>query len=296
MDNLNATTDWSLIQSFLAVAEAGSLSAAARRLNRSQPTLGRQIRQLEDTLGTLLFERHPRGLRLSASGQELLPMAQEMHSQMNAISLAVAGRAQALEGTVRIAASNFASHHLLPPILADIRRAEPAIELELVPSDATENLLFRAADIAVRMYRPTQLDIVTRHVRDLEISVFAATSYLDRAGRPENVEDLLSHDLVGYDSDDLILRSFRELGWPIDRHHFRTRCDSHTAYWELVRAGCGIGFSQANVGRADPAVEELHFDIEIPSLTCWLAAHPTLRSTPRVARVWELLAEGLIRA
>jgi DNA-binding transcriptional LysR family regulator len=287
--------DWSLIQSFLAVAESGSLSAAARQLNRSQPTLGRQIRMLETDIGTSLFDRHPRGLRLSDAGTELLPMAQEIHAQMNAISLSAAGQSQKLGGTVRITASVFASHHLLPSILAEIRKAEPDIELELVPTDATENLLFRAADIAVRMYRPTQLDIVTRHVRDLEISIFAATSYLDRAGRPQCAEELLNHDLVGYDSDDLILRSFRELGWPIERHHFKTRCDSHTNYWELVRAGCGIGFSQANVARADPLVEELRLGIEIPPLQCWLAAHPTLRTTPRVARVWDLLAKGLSR-
>ncbi|NIZ60285.1 LysR family transcriptional regulator [Sedimentitalea sp. CY04] len=293
MDNSTTLPDWSLIQSFLAVAETGSLSAAARQLNRSQPTLGRHIQTLEQDLGCQLFDRHPRGLQLSPSGTQLLPMAREMHAQMNAIALSVAGQSQQLSGTVRITASVFASHYVLPPILAQIRQQEPSIDLELVPSDSSENLLFRAADIAVRMYRPTQLDIIIRHVCDLPLGVFAAHSYLNRRGTPETIDELLQHDLVGYDSNDLILRTTRSLGWTVDQHDFATRCDNQATYWELVRAGCGIGFSQTGVGRHDPLVQELDLGLEIPPLPVWLAAHQAMRQTPRVSRVWTLLAQGL---
>ncbi|MVO15404.1 LysR family transcriptional regulator [Parasedimentitalea huanghaiensis] len=288
--------DWSLIQSFLAVAETGSLSGAARRLNRSQPTLGRHIQSLEQDLGSQLFERHARGLRLSADGTRLLPMAQQMNAQMNAIALNVAGQSQQLQGTVRITASVFASHYLLPPILAHIRKEEPLIELELAPSDSSENLLFRAADIAVRMYRPSQLDIVTRHVCDLPLGIFAAQSYLSRRGSPNTPDQLREHDLVGYDSNELILHTTRSLGWSMERSNFATRCDNQATYWQLVRAGCGIGFSQCNVGRADPLVKELDLGIEIPPLPVWLAAHQAMRQTPRIARVWSLLAKGLQQA
>ena len=293
MDNSTSLPDWSLIQSFLAVAETGSLSAAARQLNRSQPTLGRHIQTLEQDLGCQLFDRHPRGLQLSPSGTQLLPMAREMHAQMNAIALSVAGQSQQLSGTVRIAASVFASHYVLPPILAHIRQLEPSIQLELVPSDSSENLLFRAADIAVRMYRPSQLDIITRHVCDLPLGIFAAHSYLDRCGTPETIDQLLQHDLVGYDSNDLIMRTIRSLGWKVEQKNFTTRCDNQATYWELVRAGCGIGFSQTAVGRADPLVQELDLGLEIPPLPVWLAAHQAMRQTPRIARVWTLLTQGL---
>jgi len=296
MDATFPFSDWSLIQSFLAVAETGSLSAAARRLNRSQPTLGRHIQNLENALGSHLFERHARGLRLSDSGNRLLPMAQTMHAQMNTIALTVAGQSQQLKGTVRITASVFASHHLLPPILAHIREQEPLIELELVPSDTSENLLFRAADIAVRMYRPNQLDIVTRHVCDLAIGVFAADSYLARKGTPQTPEQLRQHDLVGYDTNELILHTTRALGWTMERKDFATRCDNQATYWQLVRAGCGIGFSQRNVGTADPLVQELDLGLQIPPLPVWLAAHQAMRQTPRITRVWSLLAKGLNQA
>lgn len=287
--------DWTLIQSFLAVAETGSLSAAARLLGRSQPTLGRQIRALETGLGVDLFERHARGLRPSRTGSDLLEPAQRMRDAMNTIALTAAGRAQRLDGTVRLTASVFASQYLLPPILADIRDAEPAIQLELVASDATENLLFRQADIAVRMYRPTQLDVIARQVGSLQLGVFAARSYLDRAGRPRHVEDILAHDLVGYDANDLILRAMRDLGWPVSRDSFAVRCDNQATYWQLVRAGCGIGFSQTGVARADPLIEELELGIEIAPLPVWLAAHQAMRHTPRIRRVWDLLEDGLQR-
>ncbi len=295
MDKLITPQDWSLIQSFLAVAETGSLSAAARSLGRSQPTLGRQIQALEQTLGAQLFERHARGLKLSDTGTDLLPLARKMYQAMNEIALTAAGQSQQLEGTVRITASVLTSHYILPTILAEIRKAEPAIQLDLIPSDTTENLLFREADIAIRMYRPTQLDIVTRHIADIEMGVFAAHSYLERMGHPLIADDMINHDMVGYDSNDLIVRTMRDMGWPVTRESFAVRCDNQATYWELVRMGCGIGFSQAGVGRADPLVEELAFGIDIPKLPVWLAAHQAMRQTPRIRRVWDLLADGLPR-
>jgi DNA-binding transcriptional LysR family regulator len=277
------------------VAETGSLTGAAARRGRSQPTLGRHIQALEQDLATALFTRHPRGLKLSKAGAELLPMARGMQAQMNTLTLTAAGQSQDLSGTVRITASIFASHYYLPPVLARIRTEEPAIELELVPSDSSENLLFRAADIAVRMYRPTQLDIIARHLTDLPIGVYAARSYLVRRGRPCTVEELWQHDLVGYDANDLILRTMRAMGWPAERQRFATRCDNQSTYWQLVRAGCGIGFAVAAAGNSDPLVEELDLGISsgIPALPVWLAAHPSMRQTPRIARVWDILAEEL---
>ena len=180
MDN----PDWTLYRSFLAVAEHGSLSAAARHLALSQPTLGRHIAELEAALATALFTRVPRGLVLTDAGTAMLPAARQMRDAAAALALLAAGREGSLSGTVRLTASRVVSHYLLPPILADLRQKEPGIEIELVPSDSTENLLFREADIALRMYRPTQLDVVTRHLGDLGTAIYAARSFLDRHGRP----------------------------------------------------------------------------------------------------------------
>jgi len=294
MDKSLANLDWSLLQSFLAVAEEGSLSAAARRLGASQPTLGRQIRQVEQQLGVTLFTRKPRGLQLTDIGQALLPAARTMRDAAVQMALAAAGQEQQIKGTVRITASVFVSHHILPPIIAHITRQEPDIAIELTPNDASENLLFREADIAIRMYRPTQLDVVAKHLGDLPLGVFGSVDYLNRMGRPETIEDMINnHDLIGYDADEQILRGMRQMGYDARRDWFHVRCDNNVVYWELLRAGCGLGFSQTYVAKDDPQVEQVLPDLPIPPLPVWLVAHQAMRQTPRIRRVWDMLAEGL---
>jgi DNA-binding transcriptional LysR family regulator len=293
MDKPFNALEWSLVQAFLAVAETGSLSGAARMLGTSQPTLGRQIKTLEAQLGADLFLRQARGLALSETGTALIAPAQAMRTAAGQIALTAAGRAERLEGTVRITASVSMAVYHLPPIIARIRIAEPHIAIELVPSDATTNLLYREADIAVRMYRPTQLDLVTQHLGDLELSVFAAHSYLARRGMPTAMDQFADHDFVGYDRSGDIVDGFRAAGVLISRDFFKTRCDDNVVYWELVHAGCGIGFAQVTIGRADPLVRELPFGQMVPKLEMWLTAHEAMRQTPRIRRVWDLLAEGL---
>lgn len=143
------------------------------------------------------------------------------------------------------------------------------------------------------MYRPEQPDVITRHVAQLGIGVFAAKTYLARRGRPEAMEDLLAHDVIGYDRDDLILRGFAAAGHPVDRHFFAVRCDDQVAYWHLVVAGAGIGFSQTAVGAAEPRVERVLPDMPLPEMPVWLTAHEELRTNPRVRQVFDALAEGL---
>lgn len=284
---------WSLLQVFVAVAETGSLSAGARRLGMSQPTLGRHVQALEEALGVAVFQRVPKGMALTEVGAALLDPAQAMQAAAQRLSLLAAGEAQDLSGTVRITCSVFVAHHVLPPVLATLRRDSPEIEIELVASDTTENLLFRAADIALRMYRPEQLDMVTRQLGAVPLALFAAKSYLERCGRPKSPQDIARHDIVGYDSSDLILQGMRAAGLPATRDWFAVRCDHQTAYWELVRAGCGIGVCQAATGRADPLVEEIDLGVDLPRLPIWLTTHERLRHTPRVARVWAHLVEEL---
>ena len=293
MDKSLTSLDWALVRAFLIVAETGSLSAAARRLGASQPTLGRQIRQLETALGQTLFNRQPKGLALTENGRALMPGAQKMQTAMHEIALTAAGQETGLAGPVRITASESVSLYILPPILAKLRAEAPGISVDIVPSDSTENLLFREADIALRMYRPKQLELVGRHLGDIRLGIFASRAYLDRAGRPETVRDLFDHPIIGYDRNEEIIRELQARGFPATREWFAFRCDSHTVNWELVRAGCGIGFGQAGVAEADPEVEEIPIDVNLPVLPVWLATHQALRHSPRIALVWDALAEGM---
>lgn len=294
MDAFPETFDWALIQTFLAVAETGSLSHAARQLGVSQPTAGRQIARIEESLDLTLFHRQPRGLALTETGIALLPHAKTMAEGMRALQVSAAGRSDKLSGPVRVTASVFTAHHHLPPILARLRKEEPDISVDLVPSDKTENLLFREADIAVRMHPSEQLDIVTRHIGEIELGVYAARSYLAQTGMPRGFSDLAGHDLVGYDRSELILRGMRTAGIPAQRDWFATRCDQHSVYWELVRSGCGIGFAQCCVADRDPLVQRLFAETPLQTLPLWLAAHEAIRATPRIRRVWDALVDGLM--
>lgn len=289
---MDVAPDWTLYRSFLTVAETGSLSAAARALHLSQPTLGRHIADLEAGLQTTLFTRAARGLVLTDAGAAMVPAARAMRDAAAQLALLAAGQGQSLQGTVRLTASRVVSHHLLPPMLADLRRHEPGIEIELVPSDSSENLLFREADIALRMYRPTQGDVVTRHLCDLPMAIYGAKGFLDRHGRPETLAALLALDFVGFDRDDLMQRLFAALGIARRREDFKLRCDDQLVYWNLVRAGCGVGAMQRSIGDADATMERIADFVPIPPLEVWLTAPEALRQNPRIRRVLDHLAAG----
>lgn len=294
MDKDFGTLDWTLLQSFSAVFETGSLSGAARKLGQSQPTIGRHIKALEEVLGVDLFTRAPRGLVPTAAAAEISDMVRDMENAAARLRRVADGKAGDLGGTVRITASVVTSHSILPPIISELRQALPEIQIELVPSDTTENLIFREADIAVRMYRPTQLDVITKHVGDQPTAVYAAKSYLDRVGRPKDLDAAATLDFVGFDKNDLIIRSLASFGLNVTREFFAVRCDQQAVYWELVRSGCGLGGAQTRVGDADPLVERvLDEQIKLPSLPIWLTAPQALHRNPRIRAVWDYLSEAL---
>lgn len=282
--------DWTFARTFLAVADHGSHSAAARALGLTQPTVGRHIRALEDSLEVTLFRREARGMTLTDAGAALIAPARAMAQAAAQMSVAAAGKSETLAGTVRLTASVFMAHHVLPDILAEARRAHPEIAIDLVATDTAENLLFREADIAIRMFKPTQLDVITRHIGDIPLGLFGAKSYLDRVGRDRGIMEM---DFVGYDRNEDLIRGFRQAGIDVARDDFQTRTDHQTTFWELVRAGCGIGFAQRRTAQKDPGIEEIAIDIDLPKLEVWLTANEAMRASPRVRRIWDLLAERL---
>ncbi|MCT8974533.1 LysR family transcriptional regulator [Microbaculum marinisediminis] len=286
--------DWNLIPSFLATAETGSLSAAARRLGISQPTVGRHVADLEQSLGVRLFDRTSSGLRITETALSLVEHAQDMRERAESLRRVAEGKAEAIEGTVRITASEMVAIYLLPDILAALHLAEPRIGIDVVASMTPDNLLLREADIALRMFRPEQNDVITRHVNDLEIGMFAHPDYLARRGTPTELSDLDRHSMIGFDRIDVIVRGFRRVGIEIDRDFFSYRCDSQSAGWEMAKAGFGIGFGPAYLGRRDGLVR-LFPDIkhEVLELPIWLTAHRDLRHSRRIRFVYDFLAERL---
>jgi len=284
--------DWALLRAFLAVAHAGSLSRAAEDLGSSQPTLSRQMTALEQQVGSVLFERTRQGLRLTEAGSALLVPAQRMQQHAREWSLAAAGRAQTVAGTVRLTASEIVSAYLLPRLLRTLRESHPDIQIELVASNTVENLLEREADIALRMVRPTQTALITRKVAELALGFFAHKDYVTSNGAP-TLATMGSHHWIGFDRSDQLLRGFRAAGYKVPREFFGFRCDDQIVGWEAVKAGLGIGVGMKRVAQLTPDLVQVLKDVPVPSLPLWITAHRELRNTARIKLVFDALASGL---
>jgi len=290
-----APFDWTLMRSFLAVLEQGSLLAAARRLGSSQPTVGRHVAELERQLGMALFERTGRGLVPTQVALSIAGHARAMADNADAIGRILTGQSKQLAGAVRITAVQMVAGHVLPPILARLRVEEPGIAIEVVASNAISNLLRREADIAIRMVRPDQGSLITRHIADPTIGAYAHEDYLRRRGIPQIPADLLQHDLIGFDQFDLIIRRLQEIGLSIARDGFAIRSDDQLVLWEALRAGLGIGFAGVRMGDKEPGVRRV-----LPGLTftmpIWLTVHREIRSSARIRAVYDFLAKAIPEA
>ncbi len=285
--------DWALVRSFLAVLDAGSVTAAARRSGATQPTLSRHVAELEAQLGVPLFERTGRGVTPTGAALAIAEAARRMQDAALALAGGLARSRSETRGVVRVTTSQVAATWLLPRVLARFQRAHPAIEIELVASNELTNLLRREADIAVRMVRPAQSSLVARKLGDIEIVAAAHSSYLAKAPPLRRAEDLLDHRLVGYDRDEVILRGFARMGVTLSRADFAVRTDDQVAYGRLVAEGAGIGFVARYNVREWPGVVAVLPSLAIPALPCWLAVHREIRSNPLVRTVYDFFAREL---
>jgi len=286
---------WELYRSFLAVMREGSLSAAARRLAMTQPTLGRHVAQLEVALGTALFTRSPGGLAPTDAALALLPHAEAMEASAAAVVRAVSGVAGDEGGTVRITASEIVGAEVLPPILAVFRERHPGIALELALTNRTEDLLRRDADIAVRMARPTQEALLARRIGRVPLGLYAHRRYLARFGTPADIDELRRHHLIGFDRDPRAWQSLNEPRFAFDRALFSFRADNDLAQLAALRAGLGIGGCQRPIAARDKALITVLPDAIAFSLDMWLVMHEDLRANRPLRLVFDHLAEGLGR-
>lgn len=294
-------TDWNLIRSFVAVVEQGSLTRAAEVLGLSQPTLSRQIAELESSIGAALFERVARGLKLTPTGENLVEPARHMMVAARSLGMAAATQSHDMRGTVRITASEMVSGFVLPALLHQLAQQHPEIQIELVASNQISNLLEREADIAIRMVRPAQSALITRHLTDWPIGFYGHRDYL--AGLPslpasgQNTPLALMKKFrwLGLDQSDQFISGFRAAGIPIDRSFFDFRCDSHLVNWQALKQGLGIGVAMRWLAERHTELEQVLLEQELPSLPVWLTTHRELKSSKRIRTVFDFLAEGLLQ-
>lgn len=295
MDWHSVTFDWNRVRAFLVTVEEGSLSAAARALGQAQPTLGRQVTALEQELGVALFERAGRGLMLTPAGLALVEHARAMAEAALKLSLTASGRTQAIEGKISITASEFYAAHLLPPILLRLREMAPGIEVEIVGSNQMVDLIRREADIAIRNARPAQGDLVARKLGEDSGTLAAATTYLDRIGRPKTRADLATADFIGFSPREELAEMLASIGYPVTLRNFVLHSANHLVQWEMMRAGLGIGVAPLRAIRDDPLLEVVLPEDAPIAFPVWLTTHRDLHTSRRVRLVFDLLAEEVPR-
>lgn len=284
--------DWRWLRSFVAVASEGGPRSASTQSGISPATLSRHVKQLEECLGIVLFDRDGRGTRLTRDGAALYKRALDIDASVEALKREALGIASAESGAVRVTMSALFGMHFAPTWLHACRVSHPSIAIDLVIDDAPINLLRREAELAVRLFRPTQLDLIVKNCGTSSIGFFASKTYIATHGAPETLDALHDHHVIGTDRRTVCLDYLRQLGVTWSRDDFVMRTDCFAMHPASAVAGVGVALVPLQVGERAGLVRVLpEHAIQGPPI--FLTAHPDLHRVPRLARVWEHLGTAL---
>ncbi len=242
-----------------------------------------------------MFERVGRGLVLTEAGRDLLDHSRTMGRAADALSLAASGQSTAIEGTIRITASDVLSLHFLPPVLKQLKQLAPKLIIDVVAANDIRDLMRREADIAIRHSRPDQPELIARLVHEGTAHFYAASSYLDQRGRPKTSEDIGSHDFIGFGDQEVMISFARGLGLPLNKSQFRIGSHNGIVAWELVKQGFGISPMDIRVAERTPGVERVLDWVEPVRYPYWLTTHRELHTSGKIRLAFDLLADTLAK-
>ena len=293
MDRRAIKFDWNRARAFLVTAEEGSLSAAAKALDLTQPTVGRQVSALEAELGISLFERTNSGLVLTQSGADLMVEVKVMADAATNLSRLASGHVDTVEGIVCISATEMVAAYILPPIIEKLRQQWPRIEIEIIASSDTSDLSRREADIAIRNYRPKQQELIAKRVQNTLGHLYAAKNYLKNLEHQQSPQDLNNAVFLGVDRSNSVISYLNKFGFELNSSNFPLIVANHLVQWEMVKHGSGIGFMMADIGDAEPLVERVLPTFPAFETETWLVAHRELKTSRRLRVVFDYLADEL---
>lgn len=293
MDWKTINFDWNRVRAFLITAEEGSLTAAARALGTTQPTLGRQVSALEDELGTVLFDRVGSKLILTDNGKNLLEHVRVMGEAAGHVSRLADGQSTEVQGKISISASEVYCAFLLPAVIEKLRRTEPGIDIEVVADNKPSDLSRREADIAIRNFRPVEEDLIARKIGDDLGYLYATPDYLASIGNPSDMSDYSKASFIGFADPEAIIEWLGNAGMPLTIKNFPITTESYLVHWEFVKQGLGIGIMPHAIGDAEPTVVRACEALAPFEFPVWLVSHRELRTSRRVRIVFDLLADML---
>ena len=288
MNRLN----WDGLRYFVAAAEGGSLTAAAKALGSNQPTVGRHIDTLEAELGIKLFQRSVKGLTLTDEGARLLDHCRVIESQIVKIGRTVSGEEE-VSGTVRIALPEGLCLEVLIPLLPQFYRQYPDIRLILNVSANIANLTRGEADIALRLFRPRESELVVKQIGQMGMGLYASRAYIDAFGHPSEIGDLEQHRLITYGDQ---LSSMPENLWLIDQASQASQVlssDSTSTRYKATLAGVGVAILPHIFAQRSQRLVPLLENIQLPGYELWLVYHNDLRHIARIRTVVNFLVSNL---
>lgn len=284
--------DWNHTRAFLITAEEGTLSAAAKALGMTQPTLSRQVAALETELGVTLFERVGQRLVLTDSGIELLGHARSMNDAARSFSLGASGQSQQIEGLVVVSVGELDAIYRMPKIIAKLREEEPAIDIEVIVTNEASDLKRREADIAIRNFRPTQGDLIAKKLSEETVWLYGTKSYLKQFQQYSDISELTDIQIIGFEQGNSVADVLNHQGWQVSKQNFQLTTSFQLLQLELCRKGLGLIFFPEEMGDQDSrlvrAFEQLGPVMQLP---VWLVCHKELRTNLRVRRVFDFIAD-----
>ncbi len=283
--------DWDDLRHFLAVARHGSTIQAAKALGINQSTVQRRIGALESKLDRRLFERRPEGYRLTRVGEELRPIAERIESGVAEFTRCSASSATELVGTIRVTCPETAGYRIIKsPILETFYARYPGLRVEMVMVDRVLDLAKGEADIAFRTSDPKDEALVVRKIAEVPWAVFASRAYIERRGAPEQIGDIVNHDVVQFDDPIAEHPGARWLKKVAPQARVTARCTSTPALVLAVKSGAGISPLPVIAVENEPDVVCLFDAIPELRLPFNLLIHRDMRRSPRVRAFCDFVA------
>ncbi|ARQ02638.1 LysR family transcriptional regulator [Pseudorhodoplanes sinuspersici] len=285
--------DWDDLRVFLDVARTGNLSQTSRRLRIDHSTVSRRISQLEQALGSGVFERTRSGFKLNDLGKRLLPHAEAVESAMLKVRSEVNETAPEAAGTVRLATMEGIASLYLAPRAILLRDAAPHITLELVTSPQMIYVNRREADLFISFFKPPGQGLVSEKIGSFRLGLYASQSYLDRKGCPADLADLADHDFITYVEDLIQVDTVRWLDEVIQNPRVVMHSSSMIAQRNAAIGGLGIVLlPRFSIHETTPLVPILH-DKAFTTREIWTSVHQDLQFSPRIRTVIAFLTRQI---
>jgi DNA-binding transcriptional LysR family regulator len=284
------TLNWDDMRVFLAVARKRTLSAAARNLKVTQPTVGRRLRALEDSLGARLFDRLPDGFAPTAAGEELIPLAEDMERTAEALQRRQASLADQVSGTVRLSVTELTAQ-FLSDHMTYLRERLPDIEFEIAESHLYANLSKREADLVLRECMPDQPGLIVRKLGDFRYAVYGSATYV-RENPAANAESRYADCAwVSFDEDHGYFTQQKWLNQKLGKRKAAIRVNNGSLLHDVVRNDTGLGVLPCFIGDRDPMLVRVTPPLNEITSTKHIIVQPDLRRVPSVRAVMDELVE-----